>query len=322
MDNLHKPEECASSDKELDSITADQKLARDRARSKGCWDKKGSEDAQKAKIQEILYELMDTGVVADAIVAIENNRFIEGIEFTKRALIFGIEHSSYERELISQLLSSAYNIFQGREIPDGFQLLLYRLPDFVLDVPNAAQILAKFISRANYDEILPPAFLRDAHIDNEWAKESLALAFATVHSSDEKRRLEHVWGPGDLTSVNELKAAVDQLLEEYFENPNAAEAASSVKELNTPSFGSQIVKQALRLALEKNTDKARTDVIQLLSSWNKMNLMSSFHMERGFQNVANQLDDLKLDVPNAGIIFPQLVAAAIGQKILSADFGK
>jgi hypothetical protein len=66
-----------------------------------------------------------------------------GIELTKRALIFGIEHSSYEREIISQLLSAAYDIFEGREILDGFQLLLYRLPDLVLDVPNAPQILAK-----------------------------------------------------------------------------------------------------------------------------------------------------------------------------------
>jgi hypothetical protein len=49
--------------------------------------------------------------------------------------------------------------------------------------------------------------VKDAIVDNEPAKESLALAYATTHSV-EKRRLEHIWGPGDLTSVEQLKEAV------------------------------------------------------------------------------------------------------------------
>ena len=45
-------------------------------------------------------------------------------------------------------------------------------------------------------------------MDNEHAKESLSLAYATTHSTDEKRRIEHIWGPGDGSSVEQLKEAV------------------------------------------------------------------------------------------------------------------
>jgi programmed cell death protein 4 len=268
----------------------------------------------------ILYELSNNGSTTEVIGTIEQDKSIEGIELTKRALIYGIEHSSYECELVSKLLSAAYDIFKGREIEDGFQLLLYRLPDLVLDVPNAPQILAKFISRAIYDEVLPPAFVKDAQVDNKHAKESLALAFATTHSTDEKRRLEHIWGPGDGTSVEQLKTAVDTLLNEYFENPNPNDAAASLKQLNAPSFGGQVVKQALRLALSRNTEEARNNVISLLACWRKINLISHFHMDRGFGYTLAQLEDLKLDVPNAPQMFNSLVQMAKEEQLLPASY--
>jgi programmed cell death protein 4 len=312
-----------SSDKPPALTEQQQGSMRDRARSVGCW--AGSipqMEAQKLKILSVLYELSDTGAVKDCVATIEQDKSIEGIELTKRALIFGIEHSSYERELISQLLSAVYDIFEGRELLDGFQLLLYRLPDLVLDVPNAPQILAKFISRAIYDEILPPAFVKDAIVDNNFAKETLSLVYAISFDSLEKRRLEHIWGPGDLTSVEQLKDAVESTLREYFENPDPVAAASSVKELNAPSFASQIIKQALRLAIDLNTEDAKKNVIALLASWHQINLMSDFHVERGFLNMSNQIDDLKLDVPNAPQMFTEIVHCAIENKILPATFGK
>jgi programmed cell death protein 4 len=296
--------------------TAQQREARDRARSVGCWaGALALVEVQKTRIQEILYELSDNGSIADAKAAIERNKSIEGIELTKRALIFGIEHNSYERELISQLLSAAYDIFEGGEILEGFQLLLYRLPDLALDVPSASQILAKFISRALYDEILPPIFVKDAHVDNEHAKETLSLAYATLHS-DEKRRLEHIWGPGDLRSVDQLKEAVEALLIEYFENPDPVEATRAISDLHAPSFSSQIVKQALRLALDKNTEDARKNVIKLITDWHHTAVMSEFHINRGFTNMANQLDDLALDIPNAPEMFKELVKLAAESKVL------
>lgn len=50
--------------------------------------------------------------------------------------------------------------------------------------------------------------------------------------------------------------------------------------------------------------------------------MGDFHMERGFTNMSNQIDDLKLDVPNAPEMFAVLVKEAIENKILPNTFGK
>jgi len=244
---------------------------------------------------------------------------IEGIELTKRALIFGIERQPYERELVSVLLSQAYNIFGGTEIQDGFQLLLFRLPDLVLDVPEAPQVLAKFVSRAIYDEILPPAFIKDAQVDNNLAKETMSLAFAMTHSTDEKRRLEHVWGPGDLTSVESLKSAVDSILIEYFANPDIDAATAAVKALNVPSFSGQIIKRGLVKALE-HTEVSRDSIINLFVAWHKSSLMADGSFKRGFGAAWRQIDDIKLDVPSAPKVMTELQSLAVQRKLLPADF--
>jgi programmed cell death protein 4 len=303
----------------MDAQASDQAL-RKRAQSNAKGTEWGADDPQKMLIQDILYEFMYSGDVEEAVSVIKQKKNIEGVELTKRALIFGIERQPYERELVSLLLSQAYNIFGGSEIKDGFQLMLYRLPDLVLDVPDAPAILAKFISRGIYDEILPPAFMKDAIVDNQHAKETMSLAFATTHSTDEQRRLEHIWGPGDMASVESLKLAVDNILIEYLANPDIAVATQTVKELNVPSFAGQIVKRALVKAIEHNTDVSRDSIINLFESWHKTNLISDGCLKRGFGAAWKQIDDISLDVPVAPKVINELQALAIKRKLLPADF--
>jgi len=280
----------------------------------------GADDPQKILIQDILYEYMYSGEVEEAVSQLRQKKMIEGVELTKRALIFGIERQAYERELVSLLLSQAYNIFGGAEIVDGFQKMLYRLPDLVLDVPDAPQSLAKFISRAIYDEILPPAFFQDAQVDNTYAKETMSLAYATIHSGEQKIRLEHIWGPGDLTSVDSLKKAVDAILVEYISNPDIEGATKSVRELNVPSFAGQIIKRAIVKALEHNNEASTESIIKLFVSWEKTNLMGSGSFKRGFGAAWRQIDDIQLDVPNAKTVMLELQKLAIETKLLPADF--
>jgi programmed cell death protein 4 len=274
----------------------------------------------KDTIQDILYDLMYGGDVKSAVAAIKKNKMIDGIEFTKRALLFGIERQAYEMELISRLLSSCYEIFNDNEIVDGFQLMLFRLPDVVLDVPHAPSILSKFISRAIYDEIIPPIFVKDAHVDNVKAKECMSLAFAKTHSLDEKKEgLEHIWGPGDLSSVKNLKIAVDALLEEYLENPDIKESTKDFVELNVPSFFGEIIKRGLFKSIGMN-EKARTDFLKLIDHWFQINLISEGNIKRGFSMAYSQLPNLIIDVPNAGKILPSLQDVAIEKKLLPAHF--
>jgi len=146
---------------------------------------------------------------------IKKNVQIEGPELVKEAVMYGMEHHAYERELVSRLLAQVYNIFLSHEIQNGFQLLLDRLPDLVLDIPCAREYLAKFIARAVYDEILAPAFFREAKQNNKESPHVISLAYETFNSPDEKKRIEKIWGAGSLVSVRKLRKEVRQMLHEY-----------------------------------------------------------------------------------------------------------
>jgi len=275
--------------------------------------------AVRHAIEDILYDLMFSGDVSSAIEAIKKNKLIDGIEFCKRALIFGLERQPYERELVSRLLSACYEIFNDNEIVDSFQVLLFRLPDLVLDVPHAPLLLSKFLSRAVYDEIVPPIFIKDAKIDNVKAKECMALTYSTTHSVDGKESIEHIWGPGDLTSVISLKVAVDTLLDEYLDNPDINETTEAFVALKVPSFYGEIVKRGLFKCLDKSVESWEM-FIKLLKFWLQMNLLTSGHIKRGFSVAYSRIKDIKIDVPNAEKFLSEIQQKAAQANILPPDF--
>jgi len=302
-----------------EKATALNKL-RERAKSRGTPVVRNLEKQQTHMIHDILYELMYSGELSKAVVSTKNNKLIEGIEFTKRAVLFGIEREAFERELISRLLSASYEFFNGNEIRDGFQLLLFRLPDITLDVPHAPIHLSKFIARAIHDEILPPVFLKDAYIDNSKAKECMSIAYGISHSTIERVRMEHIWGPGDLTSVTALKTSVENTLDEYFDNPDLKGTTQAIAELNVPSYIGQVIKFAIFKSLERNSELATKNFFILLEHWISINLIGDNHIKRGFQQAWLSIDDLKLDVPKAGNVLPEFQKTAINKKLLPEDF--
>jgi len=275
-------------------------------------------DPQKNAVLEIITEFIESGDLKQALEDIKRRVDIDGTEFVKRTLIFGIEHKAYERELISQLLSGAYTIFQSREMPDGFELLLDRLLDLVLDVPDAVDVLGKFIARAVFDEILPPVFLKEAKVSND--KASMALSLAHELYEKDRKRLAHIWGPGDLSSVRRLRKEVDALLREYLENKDIKDASSAVNSLNARSFNSQIIRQALTLALEANSPSARQDIVNLTASLHKSAIVSTYDVHHGFELTWRKIADIKLDVPNAEEMLKELTQKVKELKLLPADF--
>ncbi len=60
----------------------------------------------------------------------------------------------------------------------AFDYLLKNLPDLVLDTPDAATILGKFMARAIADDCIPPKFLHSykGHVDTEVATTALLHA--------------------------------------------------------------------------------------------------------------------------------------------------
>jgi len=271
----------------------------------------------ESNVLEIITEFIETGELKDALEDIKKRREIDGAEFVKKTLIFGIERKAYERELCSQLLSGAYSIFQ-KEISNGFELVLNRLPDLTLDVPDAAEVLGKFIARAIYDEALPPVFLHQARADNPKAQGSLSLAQELLDK--DRKILYHIWGGGDLSSVRRLRKVVDALLADYLENKEIEDASTAILAISAPSYNSQVIRQAITLSLERNSVQARKDITDLISNLYKRGQFSAYDVRHGFELVWRKLSDIKLDVPNAPEILTELTQTALSLRLLPEGF--
>jgi len=241
-------------------------------------------------------------------------------QFVKKALVTGMERQSFERELISKMLSSFYNdVISAEKIADGFQLTLNAIDDLVLDTPEGAEILAKFLARAIVDEIIPPAFLKSASVKSPLADEVLAMATGLTTEKLRLERLAHIWGAGDLSSVKRLKGEVDLMLKEYLLNGDKGEADKFLRTLNVPSFHFQVVKNAIRLGIQREEEE-RKNISSLLAAFSKSGLISQDHMEKGFKTCHSMIKDISLDVPNAPKLFDESIKFAQAESYLPKDF--
>lgn len=246
---------------------------------------------------------------------------ISQVDFVRSAMVLAMEKKPFERELISKLLSALYGkAFTSEQIADGFQSALDKLEDTVLDIPAAGEMLAKFIARGIVDEIIPPAFLKNARADSPISGEALALANGLVTDSHRSRKLEHIWGPGDLVSVKRMKGEVTRLIREYLLTGDKLEADRCVRKLNAPSFHFQVVKEAVEMSLSALTEDDRKKILELLAFLHKEGLIVPDHMSHGFKNCGDSLGDLKLDIPQAPSIFEDIVKKAQKEGWLSVDY--
>jgi len=283
-------------------------------------------------IESILKEYYASGDVEEAAKTLQENTTISHATFVRKALITAMEKQAYERELTSRLLSSLYlKTLSPEKLEEGFHNVLDGLEDLILDVPDAADLLGKFMARAVLDDILPPAFLEHALeepglvggpgtsaegvSDRMVVREGLLLALALAKERHRADRLSHVWGPGDHRSVRRLKEETRLLLEEYLEGGDLQGADVGLRHLNAPSFHFQVVKEALQMILlqQRGTvegDRKRAHLLRLLAFFAGSGLISPEQMSRGFTCLSERLDDLVLDIPNARVQFEMLVMEA------------
>jgi hypothetical protein len=271
-------------------------------------------------VQVVLNEFYSTGEESDASKSFRDFVPVEAHpQFVKKLLIFAMERQAFEREHASRLLSVLYNkdLTPG-EIVDGFQAAVNAVDDFTLDICSGVEYLAKFLARAIVDEVVPPAFLKNAHAETEKAKEVLALASGLVTEKHGSERLSKIWGPGDLSSVKRLKEEVSTLIGEYITNDDTKEAYNSIRNLNAPSFHPQLVKQAVRFSLEQPQHQKK--ISTLFHFCSSTGLVSGDHFTKGLKMVFGSKDDIKLDVPNAEKLLSDLLELGKNDKWLPSDF--
>eukprot|EP01117_Protostelium_nocturnum_P005908 TRINITY_DN2127_c1_g1_i1.p1 TRINITY_DN2127_c1_g1~~TRINITY_DN2127_c1_g1_i1.p1 ORF type:complete len:331 (-),score=133.26 TRINITY_DN2127_c1_g1_i1:66-1058(-) len=275
-------------------------------------EKEGGEDVlleakmdKKSVERELLEEYVASGDAQEAAKTLKESG-IKPRYFLRKAMIFGMERSAFEREMISQLFSALnFSLVPTDNYTEAFQEVLDKLEELSIDIPQAPEMAGKFLARAIVDEVVPPVFVKTCDLTNLKSEECVNIVTSLINEKNRIHRLAHVWGPGDLGSIKRLKEESQTILNEYLTSGDLEEADRCVRRLNVPSFHYHLVKQAIRLSITSNQTETAQKISKLLKYFEGIGLLSSEQLAKGVRCVEESLDDIKLDAPNAPKAFTE-----------------
>ncbi len=240
-------------------------------------------------------------------------------EFVKRLVSMSLDKGDRERELVSKLFSALFpDILSSNTVGKGFERLFEIVDEIEKDAPAVKTIVATFLARAVVDEVLPPSFLADSVVCNLGGEmvEHAKIMLSRDHAG---AKLERSWGPGDGRPVEDMKIAVDQILQEFLLSGDRDEATRCLEEMRAPHFYHEIVKRAVINALDAEEAK-QEQMSELLAALFKKEVLSPQQASRGFNRLYLLLPDLVLDTPAAGAMLEKFTARAKDSGILAASF--
>ncbi|XP_061725475.1 programmed cell death protein 4 [Cydia pomonella] len=222
-----------------------------------------------------------------------------------------LEHKPSHCEMASVLVSDLYGrVFSARDIAVAFEHLLEKLPDLVLDTPDAAVLLSNFIARCVADDCLPPRFVsqqRDTPL-NSAARQAIHRAETLLSMKQGLVRLDNIWGVGGgIRPVKSLIRQIQLLLKEYLTCGDLAEAMRCVRELEVPHFHHELVYETILLALETVNSSVEEQLCTFLAELRRCVIVTPDQMDRGFLRVLEDMSDIVLDVPLAYIMLDRFL---------------
>lgn len=133
--------------------------------------------------------------------------------------------------------------------------------------------------------------------------------------SEENCKFETITPPLD---DNEVEKFLTPVLLEYFEHGDTSEVQSILDEVNITGNYHQIPVVLICLALEKKSSHREMASILISDLFGK--LMTSEHIQRGFDILLNQLDDLELDTPDASSVLSNFIARAVADDCIPPKY--
>lgn len=124
----------------------------------------------------------------------------------------------------------------------------------------------------------------------------------TIHSAHIPSLIGKIWGPGDGRPVEQRKREISLLLGEYLIGGDIAEATRCTRELESPYYMHELVKQAIVATVDKSSVE-RNLVMQLFQHLYTEQVLRGNQILQGFERTLERMDDLTLDVPNALEVF-------------------
>ncbi|KAI5072643.1 hypothetical protein GOP47_0012749 [Adiantum capillus-veneris] len=275
----------------------------------------------KGKVVQIVEEYFTTDNVLETAADLrELGSPMYHHHFIKKLVSMSLDRHDREKEMAAVLLSALYaDVIEPDQLAKGFARLVESADDLAIDIPDAVDILALFVARAVVDDILPPAFLKkivqtlpEGALGHEVIKKAeKSYLRPALHAEIVERR----WGGCTHSTVEEVRKKITALLNEYIESGDTVEACRCIRELNVPFFHHDLVKRALTLAMERRNSEGL--IMSLLKEADDECLITSSQMAKGFARLADAMDDLALDIPQAKSMLLDLVSKAIDAGLLS-----
>ncbi|KAM4751081.1 programmed cell death protein 4b [Anableps anableps] len=232
-------------------------------------------------------------------------------EVPSLAVSLALEAKASQRELTSRLLVDLCgSVLSHSDMESSFDKLLRDLPDLVLDTPGAPQLVGQFIARAVSDQILSKSYIDSykGKVDCEHARAALDRAAVLLKMSMGGLRIDNHWGTGGgQRPVIQLIKEMNLLLKEYILSGDSKEAERCLRDLEVPHFHHEFVYEAIVMVLESRGEKTFKMVLQLLKSLSLSSIITVDQMQRGYERVYMDIDEINIDVPLAYFILEQFV---------------
>ena len=159
------------------------------------------------------------------------------------------------------------------------------------------------MARAIADECLEPAYLtRVDLLPDDLGHQVVAHAQSLLAMKHSASRMARIWGGASWASIMTLRGAIRDLLVEYFDNGDLAEAHRCIQELDARYFHHEIVKLSFTMA----ADRQERDVdlaAHLIETAFAHDLVSRRQIEQGLGRLRTTLSDLVVDSPQADTLF-------------------
>lgn len=133
--------------------------------------------------------------------------------------------------------------------------------------------------------------------------------------SEENCKFETITPP---LEDNEVEKFLTPVLLEYFEHSDTAEVKSILSEVNISGNYHQIPVVLIALALEKKSSHRELASILISDLFDKM--LKCEDIERGFDTLLSQLDDLELDTPDACTVLGKFIARAVADDCIPPKY--
>ncbi|CAJ1975001.1 unnamed protein product [Sphenostylis stenocarpa] len=242
----------------------------------------------------------------------------------KRLVSMAMVRHNKEREMASVLLlEMEIYLLSSEQIEDGIFMLIESADDLALDVPDAVDMLALFLTRAVIDELIPRAFLAKAEKalpesskGIQAIQTAVKLYLSAPHHAD---LVEMRWGCNFYLTVEDVKKRMVDFLRVYVQNGCVFGACGCIFQLEEISyFHHEFVRRALVLAMEIRS--AETPLLDLIQVAVTEGFTTSSQVVKGFSRLEEVIDDLAFDIPSAQTIFQTMVHKAILNGSLDASF--